>query len=146
MFIFEIQGTPIPQKQTKFFRRANFVGTYDPCSKQKEQIQWQSKPFAPTQPLCCPVKLDLTFYFPVPKSTSSVRRRQMLNHVIHHIVRPDADNCAYLITNALKKIFYQDDSQIIDLHIHKRYGEFPKTVVVITPIEGIAPTQGEKCD
>lgn len=141
MFIFEIYGDPIPQKQTRFARGI----AYDPSKKEREMIQWRIKPYAPKDPLLGPVKLRLTFYFPVPKSTSGVRRRQMLNHVIHHIKKPDADNCAYLITNAMKNIFYRDDSQIIDLHIHKRYGHEPKTVVEITPIEQISPTRGDEC-
>lgn len=144
MFLFEITGSPTPQKQTRFFRRANFVQTYDPSSKAKTMLQWQVMPYAPKEPLLCPIQMDLTFYFDIPKTTSGVRRRQMLNGVMHHTKRPDVDNCAYLITNALKKIFYEDDSQIIDLTLHKRYGEFPKTVVKIIPIHELEKTSGDQ--
>lgn len=143
MIQFELHGNPIPQKQTRFIRATGIA--YDPSFKEKKQIQWQAKPYAPVNPLLGPLKLDLTFYFPIPVSTSGVKRRQMVNHVIHHIKKPDVDNCAYLITNAFKNIFYRDDSQIIDLCMHKRYGEEPKTVVRITPIEEIAPTRGDEC-
>jgi Holliday junction resolvase RusA-like endonuclease len=142
MYIFEIYGKPIPQKQTRFTRNGI---AYDPGKKDRSFIEWQAKPHAPAIPLLGPIKLDLTFYFSVPKSTSIRKRTQMLNGVIHHIKKPDADNCAYLITNSLKKIFYRDDSQIIDLCIHKRYGQEPKTVVKIIPIEEISPTQGDEC-
>lgn len=141
MFIFELSGDPKPQKQTQFSRHHS----WDPSAKVKSFIQWQAKYYAPENPLLCPIQMDLTFYFKVPKSTSGTKRRQMLNHVIHHIKRPDIDNCAYLVTNALKKIFYEDDSQIIDLYLHKRYGETPKTVVKITPIEELVKTQGDQC-
>jgi Holliday junction resolvase RusA-like endonuclease len=144
MYIFEIHGDPIPQKQTQFLRKTGIA--YDPSSKDRQKIQWQAKPYAPSEPIIGPVSVDLVFYFEPPKSTSSVKRRQMLNHVIHHIKRPDADNCAYLVTNALKGIFYKDDSQIIDLNIHKRYGLLAKTVVKITVLEEIAPTRGEECE
>lgn len=143
MFLFEIHGDPIPQKQTQFVRATGIA--YDPSKKHRLSIQWQVQPYAPKVPLHGPVSVDLTFYFVPPKSTSGVKRRQMLNHVIHHIKKPDADNCAYLVTNALKHIFYHDDSQIIDLSIHKRYAEIAKTVVKIIPIEEIAPTRGEEC-
>lgn len=142
MFLFEIHGDPVPQQQTRFARGI----AYDPSKKAREMIQWQIKPYAPKDLLMGPIKVDLTFYFPVPKSVSKIRRRQMLNHVIHHIKKPDVDNCAYLVTNAMKKIFYNDDSQIIDLSMHKRYSEEPKTVVTIIPIEEIAPTRGDDCD
>lgn len=146
MYIFELHGPPIPQQQTRFFKAGSGIRTYDPSSKSKTMLQWQMKPYAPRDPLPGALKVDLTFYFPVPKSTSGIKRRQMLNHVICHTKKPDLDNCAYLITNAMKKIFYNDDNQIVDLYIHKRYGEEPKTVVKVIPIEEIAHTRGDDID
>lgn len=144
MFIFEVYGKPTPQKQTRFIRKTGIA--YDPSKKEKSFFQHQIQTHAPKTPLVGPIKVDLTFFFIPPKSTSNIRRRQMLNHVIHHIKKPDADNCAYLVTNAMKKIFYNDDSQIIDLCIHKRYGEEAKTLVKVIPIEELAPTRGDECD
>ena len=144
MFILEVVGDPVPQKQTQFNRHSGHA--YNPSAKAQEYIRWQIRPYAPKEPLRCPVQVDLTFFFKPPKSTSSIKRRQMLNHVIHHIKRPDVDNCAYLITNALKTIFFQDDSQIIDLNLHKRYAEEAKTVIKIVPIEEISKTTGEICE
>jgi Holliday junction resolvase RusA-like endonuclease len=140
MFLFEINSPPIPQKQTQFCRGH----AYDPSAKDRRQIEWQAKPYAPAQPFLDPCVMDLTFYLPIPKATSGIRRRQMLNHVIHHIKRPDVDNLAYLVTNALKGLFYKDDSQITDLMLHKRFGENPRTVVKITPLEQLAPTRGDQ--
>lgn len=146
MLLIEIHGNPCPQKQTRFVRRGSYVSTFDPSSKEKANIQWQLKAYAPREPLAGAVKVDLTFYLPVPKSTSGVRKRQMLNHVILPTKRPDVDNLAYLITNAMKSIIYCDDSQVVDLCMHKRYGAEPKTVVKIIPIEEIAITRGEECE
>ena len=142
MMIFEISGAPSPQKQTQWTRTGI---AYDPSKKSKEFIQWQIRPHAPEKPLECPIEMHLTFYLPIPKSTSGVRRRQMVNGVILPKGRPDVDNLAYLVTNALKKIIYHDDSLITDLHIHKRYGETPKTVIKIIPIEELSPLGGTKC-
>lgn len=140
MFIFEVYGKPLPQKH------GIGHGHYFTPKKIKdyiEQIQWQIKPFAPIEPIKGPVSVDITCYFEVPKSASSTRRRQMLNQVIHHTTYPDIDNCTYLIKNAMKKIVYEDDRQIIDDISHKRYGEKAKTVIRVIPIEEIAPTRGQ---
>lgn len=142
MFLFEIHSKPVPQKQTQFSRGR----AYNPSSADQRHIQWQARPYAPKEPFSDPCAMDLTFYMPIPESTSGIRRRQMINGVIHHTKRPDVDNLAYLVTNALKGLFYADDSQITDMHLHKRYGEIPKTVVKITPIEEISPTRGSQCD
>ncbi len=139
MLQFELIGRPLPQERTRFSKQGR---VYNPSKPYEKHIQWQAAFYAPEQPLSSAIQLDLTFYFEPPKSASAMMRRQMLNHVIHHKIRPDIDNCAYVVTNALKKLFYVDDSQIIDLSVHKRYGHQAKTVVRITPIEEIAPTRG----
>lgn len=129
MLMFEIFGRPIPQKQTQFFRGH----AYDPSKKAKTMLQWQIQSHAPKQPFAGPIILDIFFYFQIPKSTSKAKRKQMINGQIQHIIRPDVDNCGYLITNAMKKIIYNDDSQVVDLFLHKRYAEVEKTVVKIMP-------------
>lgn len=127
MLTFEIHGTPEPQKQT----RKGKHGFYDPSHQRREQIRWQVKPHAPLDPLCGPIEVTIHFYMPIPKATTAARRRHMINNTLMHVVRPDVDNLSYLIVNALKDIVYKDDSQIVSLHIHKRYSEDPKTVVQI---------------
>jgi Holliday junction resolvase RusA-like endonuclease len=140
LFILEVIGIPHPQKQT----RKSGKQWYDPSKEHKLQIQWQVKPHAPRQPLECSISMDLTFYLPIPKSESKSKQRQMANQIIMHSKRPDVDNLAYIVTNALKEIFYKDDSQIVDLSLHKRYGEVPKTVIKIIAIEELANTRGKE--
>lgn len=118
---------------------------YDPSSKAKEQIQWQMRAYAPPEPIRGPVKVDITFYMPIPKSTTKARRRQMINGVILPITRPDLDNLAYLMTNAMKEIIYADDSQIVDQSHHKRYSEDPRTVVKVIPICQSEHLYGDLC-
>lgn len=136
---------PTPQKQTKFKRVGQFVRTYDPSALDREKIAWQIKAYAPLEPFGCPLKVDITFYLPIPVSTSKVRRRQMLNQVILPFKRPDIDNLGYLVTNAMKEIIYKDDSQIVDLYMHKRYSEDPRTVVKIIPIQNAEQTRADEC-
>lgn len=134
MFIFEIHGNPVAQKQTRFTCNCGSGRCYDPSSHDREKIQWQIRPFAPKEPITGPVSLEITFFMPIPKSTSSVRRRQMLNRIILPTVRPDQDNLAYLITNSLKKIVYEDDNQVVEQHVYKFYGDEPKTIIKVRPI------------
>lgn len=134
MFLFEIHGNPIPQQQTRFSCRGGYPRTWNPSSKDQERIQWQIRPYAPQEPLKGPVELTITFFLPIPKSTSSKKKIAMANRVILPCVKPDEDNLAYLITNALKKIVYEDDNQICAKHVYKYYGLDPKTVIRVRPI------------
>jgi Holliday junction resolvase RusA-like endonuclease len=46
--------------------------------------------------------------------------------------RPDVDNCAYGVKNALKGVAYVDDAQIVDEHLCKVFGEREEVEVHIT--------------
>lgn len=131
MFQFEIYAPLVPQKQTRIARNGH---CYNPSAKDKERIQWQIKPLAPSVPLCCAVELTLTFFFPIPKSAKKALREQMLNRVILPDKRPDVDNLAYLITNALTGIVYDDDSRVCAMKLFKFYGPESKTVIQVRPI------------
>lgn len=127
MLLFEIHSKPVPQKQTLFGKHR----AYDPSKLDKQTIQWQIRPYAPKEPLLTPLSVDMTFYLPIPKGTSKIKQTQMINQLIYPSKRPDIDNLAYIVTNAMKEIIYQDDSQIVDLSLHKRYGLEPKTVIKV---------------
>lgn len=143
MFLFEIAGIPVPQKQTRFIRRTGIA--YNPSSKDIQQFQWQIRPYAPTEPLPGPIEMHLTFYLPIPKSTTGIKRIQMLNEIILPTKKPDFDNLAYLVTNALKGIVYLDDSQVTDCIIRKRYSDKPRTVLKIIPIDDLQQVGGTPC-
>lgn len=135
MFIFEIHSVPKPQKQTlqgvSFSGRKQF---YDPSSMNKKQIQWQIAPHAPKELLQGPIEMHLTFYLPIPKQIRATERLAMINNVAKHYKRPDIDNLAYVVTNALKGVVYRDDSQICVMRLEKRYGEDPKTVIKVMEV------------
>ena len=144
MYLFEVFGIPVPQKQTQFIRRTGIA--YNPSKKDLERFQWQIKPYAPEIPLDCAIEMHLTFYLPIPKSASRALRTQMLNGVALPTKKPDFDNLAYLVTNALKEIVYKDDSLVTDCVIRKRYSDRPRTVIKIIPLEQLGKVGGDACE
>ena len=57
---------------------------------------------------------------PMPKSWTKKKKAEMLGE--YHIQKPDSDNYAKAILDGMNGIFYDDDSQIAQLHIVKRWG------------------------
>ncbi len=135
MYRFVLSGNPIPQKQTRFTCQGGFPRAYDPSKKDLEMIRWQVKPFAPQTPLQGPISLSLFFFLPIPKSASKARRDQMMRRIILPVVKPDEDNLAYIVTNALKKLVYEDDSQVCEKHVYKVYDVCPRTEIVVKVIQ-----------
>lgn len=136
MYIFEVYGEPYAHQQP---RRGRYGNVYSPDSTRYAQIQWQIKATAPKEPICGPVEVSYTFLVAIPKGTSSVRRRQMLNRLILPDKRPDEGNYTYFLDNALQGIVYDDDKRICAKHAYKFYGEEPKTVIRVRPIMTAEP-------
>lgn len=76
---------------------------------------------------------------PVPASASRPAKAAMLAGGLRPAVRPDADNYAKLIGDALNGICWRDDALITDLHVLKRYAEIPGVHVTIVPHAGAGP-------
>ncbi len=60
---------------------------------------------------------------PIPKSFSKKKRELALNNEIFPTVKPDCDNIAKNINDALNGIAYPDDKQIVSLVVTKGYAE-----------------------
>lgn len=61
--------------------------------------------------------------FQVPKSTSKKNSEKMLNKQISPTKKPDIDNIAKIVLDALNKLAYKDDTQVVDLNIAKAYAD-----------------------
>ena len=81
-----------------------------------------------------PLKVAITMYVEIPQSKSKKQKEKMLTGEIKPIVKPDVDNVAKSILDALNGIIYLDDKQIIKLNIEKIYAETSWTEVKIEEI------------
>ena len=78
------------------------------------------------------IRIDITAFYKIPKSTSKKKRQQMLNNELLPDKKPDVDNVAKIICDALNTIAYLDDKQIVSLSVNKFYGEQPRVVVKLS--------------
>lgn len=81
-------------------------------------------------PAGVPLTVKITAEFPIPKSTSKKRAAALIGR--WHTKKPDADNVAKAILDALNGYAYPDDSAVSKLTAEKVYGEPPGVYVQIT--------------
>lgn len=74
------------------------------------------------------LKATITAYFSVPKSKSKKTKEQMLAGEVRP-QRLDCDNIAKAVLDALNKIAYNDDRQVVELIVKKYYAETPRVEV-----------------
>ena len=70
-----------------------------------------------------PVAVRIEAVYGIPKSYSKKKRERALNGELAPTKKPDADNIAKVVCDALNGVAYVDDTQVIDLRVFKRFGE-----------------------
>ena len=112
---FNIIGVPVPKGRPRFFRGPKFVHTYTPKKTHvwESSIRVQARQHKPEIPWQGPIRMTLLFFMPRPKSLSK--------EVIHHVKKPDLDNLAKAMKDALQGIMYVSDSQVVYLILSKIY-------------------------
>lgn len=136
-------GLPVPQGRPR--ARAFQVGgatrvqVYDPEASRdwKRTVAAQVLPHKPEAPVAeAPLEVRLLFHLPRPQS--------LPKRVRHHIRKPDIDNLAKAVKDALRGIVYRDDSQVVDLHVRKVYGTSPGVEIRVDHVlEAPLPVQAE---
>lgn len=81
-----------------------------------------------------PLKVSIVAFYPIPKNTSKKNRAQMISGKLRPTKKPDADNVAKVVCDALNGIAYYDDTQVVDLTVHKYFGEAPHVTVQIQEV------------
>jgi len=137
---FTVLGKPAHQQRHRHFKRANFVQLYDPSKEDKKDFLWVAMQHKPIMTFDCPLEVTIDLLFPRPKAhyrTGKYSHELKLNAPTWHTTKPDSDNLAKFVMDALNKLFWRDDSIICILNIYKRYSETPRTEITIQTIDGI---------
>lgn len=84
-----------------------------------------------------PLAVYITAYYEIPKSTTKVDRALIEDGLLFPTKKPDADNIAKVICDALNGVAYHDDTQIVELVVIKNYTkDEPKVLVHISDYNG----------
>lgn len=78
-----------------------------------------------------PVQVKIAAYYPIPQKWNKAQKRAAMAGEILPEVKPDLDNCAKAILDALNGLAYTDDASVVDLHIVKLYAEIGHVTVRI---------------
>lgn len=134
---FCIPGKPKGKERPRTRRFKNFVTTYTP----KNTVEYEKLIKKSYHDSTGNVKLEnaieasIVGTFPIPQSVSKKLRSEMINGNIDYTKKIDCDNLAKVVLDALNKIAYDDDSQVCNLHVFKKYGENPKVQVYLKEIK-----------
>jgi len=135
MIAFVVHGQPKAQPRAR--SRVGFRGVYNPPTAKgwKELVYAAACAQRQEKPLEGPLRVDLWFYMPRPKSKS---RKKDPDGPIWHIAKPDRDNLDKAVLDAITQSgLWTDDCIVCDGRISKMYHEkdgVPRVRVEITTL------------
>ena len=127
-----IDGKPVAQKRHRYTFKKGFARNYDPSFTDKKKFKAKVLEFKPNKMIKSSIVLCMTFHMPRPKSHYRTGKYSHLlkdNAPKTHIVKPDIDNLAKFVMDALQGILWDDDSYINALEVKKVYSKKPRTEI-----------------
>ena len=112
----------------------NYVPTKHPVNAFKASVQHAAREVYPGPPMEGPIRLRLVFLFPRPKRL--IWKSRAMERA-WHVAKPDADNAAKAVKDALSKLLWRDDSQVCMVLIAKQYAAGDEQPRVDVTVEGI---------
>jgi Holliday junction resolvase RusA-like endonuclease len=140
----DIPGLPIAQPRqrhrafvTKAGRVAssNYTPAAHPVNGFKALLALAARKVWRKAPLEGPLRVEVTFRFPLPASAKAAVKRQVAaGEWVPHTTKPDADNLWKSSLDGLTGIVFVDDKQIAEGIWRKGYGSQPGVTVLVWQI------------
>jgi crossover junction endodeoxyribonuclease RusA len=136
-------GLPKPQPRAKARAFGKFAQVYNPKTsddwkmivRNEARAAWEQS--GNETPWEGPLRVDLTFCFPRPKSHFRANGELKPNAPTWHTTKPDRDNSDKAVLDALTNLgIWHDDKQVCDGRIVKQYWTSPGCKIRISQAEG----------
>lgn len=138
--MFTIDGEPHGKARPKFTTNNGRIRAITPKQtvNYERRVKWAYKQGCGSQRFEDNEALSvrITAYYGIPESKSKTKKEQMRCNKILPTKKPDCDNVAKSVLDALNKIAYKDDAQVAELIVLKRYSSTPRVEVIIHEIDG----------
>ena len=129
-----IPGKPVGKGRPRFSTANGFPRSYTPAKTVEYEnlvrLAWMQ---AGHEKIEGPIQVIIDASFPIPKGTSKKKASEIDKKAYPH--KPDCDNIAKTVLDALNGIAYDDDAQVVSLRVQKNYrAEGPQVRAVFIPL------------
>ena len=129
---FEVEGTIVGKERPRINMYTGNVYTPNRTKDYEELIQQSFIIKYPHyQMLENRIAMEITAYMKIPKNTSKIKTEEMLSNTLSPTKKPDIDNIAKSVLDAMNKFVFKDDNQVSKISVEKKYGEIDKVYVKI---------------
>jgi len=123
--VVELAGAPVPKGRPKFGRGRAYTPTK--TRNYETDLRWAAKvAMHGRPPIEGALRVEILAAFPIPGSWSKMKQARALAGILRPTGTPDYDNVAKAAGDALNKIVWRDDAQIVNATVIKRYSDKPR--------------------
>lgn len=126
-----LDGEPRGKGRPRFVRATGRTYTPEDTRSYEDRLRWAAQiEMRNATPLREALSVRVTARCPIPKSLNKKQREAVACGQKWPVTKPDADNIAKML-DALNRIVWDDDAQIVDLRVLKVYSEKPQLEIEI---------------
>lgn len=129
-----IPGEPYGMPRPRFAFRTGAVYTPTEAKAYKREVAYIWNTATAGEKYHGLVRIDITAYFPIPKSATKSAQEAMRDGTRRPNRKPDGDNIDKIIWDALNGVAYDDDKQVAEWSGAKYYSDNPRVEVTIKEI------------
>ena len=134
MISIRMDGQPVGKGRPRFSRATGTVYTPEKTARYEERLAWAAQSVMAGRPLLTGgLQVDIEAHMEIPKSKPKAWKAAALSGAARPTTKPDPDNIAKML-DALNKVVWVDDSQIVLLTVAKFYSERPGIQIMICQI------------
>lgn len=132
---FEIPGEPMGKQRPRVVRVGGFSRAYTPKKtadyENLVRLAYNQEAKGERFEDDVMIGMKVNAYYKIPKSTSKAKAKDMVAEILRPKKKPDADNVAKAVMDALNGVAYKDDAAIVFLQVAKYYAVIPRVEVVL---------------
>jgi Holliday junction resolvase RusA-like endonuclease len=132
MIVIELAGDPTGKGRPRFSRKSGTVYTPLKTARYEARLAWAAQSIMKGRPLLeGALSVYVRAFMPIPVSKSKKWRAAAAGGLVHPTKKPDIDNIAKMM-DALNKVVWVDDCQIVALTVAKNYSDRPRIEIQIS--------------
>jgi len=127
-----LDGEPVGKGRPRFSRQTGHTYTPEKTARFEERLAWAAQSVMERRPLFDgELGMIVLAYFSVPSSKSAKWKADAIACKIRPTKKPDIDNIIKGVADALNKVVYIDDTQIVSMTAMKFYSDRPRIEIYI---------------
>jgi Holliday junction resolvase RusA-like endonuclease len=131
MITIELAGDPVGKGRPRFSKKSGTVYTPLKTARYESRLAWAAQSIMKGRPLLeGPLSVFVRAFMTIPSSRPKKWRSAAADGAIHPTKKPDIDNIAKMM-DALNKVVWIDDCQIVSLTVAKVYSDRPRLEIRI---------------